>query len=57
MRAAGETLPKTRVRPLEKVQNICLRRITGGYRRTPRVALEKEAYVIPLDLYIDARTN
>jgi len=56
-REAGEKLPKARISPLEKVQNICLRRITGGYRRTPRAALEKEAHVMPLDLYVDARTN
>jgi len=34
--------------------NKCLRSITGGYKRTPTVALEREAYVPPLDLYTEA---
>jgi hypothetical protein len=33
------------------VQNQCLRRITGGYKRTPIAALEREASVPPLSLY------
>ena len=35
-------------------QNNCLRRITGGYKRTPRAALEREAAISPLDLYVKA---
>jgi hypothetical protein len=56
-RAAGKALPKGRIKPLEKIQNHCLRRITGGYKRTPRAALEKEAHVMPLDLYLDSITD
>ena len=39
---------------MEKIQNKCLRRITGGYKQTPRTALEREAKILPLDLYYDA---
>src|SRR6266480_4601184 len=30
---------KANLQQLEKIQNKCLRRITGGYKRTPRAAL------------------
>ena len=49
----GQLQPKSRIKPLEKIQNQCLRRITGAYKRTPRAALEREAAIPPLDLYID----
>src|SRR6266480_2176867 len=45
---------KANLQQLEKIQNKCLRRITGGYKRTPRAALEREAKILPLDLYCDA---
>src|SRR5947207_13263084 len=44
---------KANLQQLEKIQNKCLRRITGGYKRTPRAALEREAKILPLDLYCD----
>ena len=44
---------RANVQQLEKVQNRCLRRVTGGYKRTPRAALGREAHVPPLDLYSD----
>jgi hypothetical protein len=50
IRIANGTLPKSRIDPIAKVQNKCLRRITGGYKRTPRAALEREACVPPLDI-------
>jgi hypothetical protein len=45
---------KANLQQLEKVQNKCLRRVTGGYKRTPKAALEREARIQPLDLYSDA---
>ncbi len=45
---------KANLKQLENIQNKCLRRITGGYKRTPRAALEREAKIMPLDLYCDA---
>ncbi len=47
---------KANLKQLEGIQNKCLRRITGGYKRTPRAALEREAKILPLDLYCDALT-
>ena len=43
--------------PLEKIQNQCLRRITGGYKRTPIAALERETQVMPLRIYTDLITR
>lgn len=45
-------LPITSLAPLQRVQNECLQRITGAYRRTPQAALEREAAIMPLDLYL-----
>ena len=50
---SGNFLAKGSLAPLVKLQNQCLRRITGAYKRTPSAALEREAAVPPLDLYID----
>ena len=55
--AMGETEkgpPKSLLKPLQKVQTACLRSITGGYKRTATVLLEKEANIPPLQLYIEA---
>jgi len=51
---AGKVIPAGRLKPLKAIQNKCLRRITGGYKRTPVAALEREAGVPPLDLYTEA---
>ena len=53
MREGGELVAPSKIKPLKEVQNKCLRRATGGYKRTPTAALEKETGVPPLDLYID----
>jgi hypothetical protein len=50
----GEGVAAGRLQPLKEIQNKCLRRVTGGYKRTPIAALEREADVSPLDLYADA---
>ena len=52
LRGAGDSLAKVTFKPLEKVQNNCLRRITGAYKRTPRAVLERETQIPPIDLYI-----
>jgi hypothetical protein len=49
----GKAVKASVMRPLRMVQNKCLRRITGGYKRTPTAALEREADIQPLDLYIE----
>ena len=50
---SSKVLPKSALIPLAKLQNKCLYRTTGAYRRTPRAILEREAAVLPLDIYIN----
>ena len=38
---------------LSKIQNKYLYRVTGGYKRTPRAALERETQIMPIDLYTE----
>ena len=38
---------------LNVIQNKCLRRATGEYKRTSRAALERETQIIPINLYIE----
>jgi hypothetical protein len=45
---------KANLKQLETIQNKCLKRVTGGYKRTPTAALEREAQIQPLDIYCDA---
>ena len=40
---------------LGKIQNKCLRTVTGAYKATPTRTLEVEAYVPPMDLFLDSR--
>jgi hypothetical protein len=49
----GEIAKKNTLHPLKVVQNKCLRRVMGAYKRTPTALLEREAQVMPVDLYID----
>ena len=53
MRGDGRPLALTTIAPLHKVQNECLRRIAGAYRRTPRAALEREIRVMPINLHME----
>jgi Reverse transcriptase (RNA-dependent DNA polymerase)/Endonuclease-reverse transcriptase len=50
-------IARAKLSPLEKVQTSCLRRITGGYKRTPVAALEREVRLPPLPLYVEATTS
>lgn len=52
--SAGDSQPKSMLTKLELVQNRALRLITGGYRRTARATLEREAGVPPLPLAVQA---
>jgi len=54
-RPDGAPLSQSLIKDLQKVQNQCLRRITGGYKRTPIAALERETGVPPVDLYLTER--
>jgi hypothetical protein len=53
VRHDGEPAANTLLDTVRKTQNQCLRRVTGGYKRTPIAALEKETGVLLVDLYID----
>jgi hypothetical protein len=51
MHPDGKPLVKTTMAPIHLTQNACLRKITGGYKRTLRAALERESDIMPIDLY------
>ena len=52
MRNDEKPIAKATIAPLRKVQNEYLRKVTGAYKRTPRAALEREASIIPINIYI-----
>ncbi|TQS37674.1 hypothetical protein Golomagni_01839 [Golovinomyces magnicellulatus] len=47
----GHPLAKYLIEKTEKVQNGCLRKITGAQKRTPRVILQRENNIQSLELY------
>ena len=49
----SKVLLKSALIPLAKLQNKCLYRTTGAYRRTLQAILEHKAAVLLLDIYID----
>jgi hypothetical protein len=49
----GKAVKASVMQPMKMVQNKCLRRITGGYKRTPMAALEREADIQFPDLYME----
>ena len=51
----GASSPKGPVKSLAKAQNRSLRIVVGAYKRTPTRCLETEAWVPPLDLYLNKR--
>jgi hypothetical protein len=53
VRDNGEPAAASKLKPLAIVQNRCLRRILGAYKRSPTAALEREAATPPIDLHID----
>ena len=53
VRDNGGAPAKNLLKPLQKIQNQCLRRITGAYRRTLTAAMEKEAAIPPIQLHIE----
>lgn len=53
IRSDGEPPPKNLLKPIKKVQNQCLRRIAGAYRRTPAEAIERELAIPLIPLYTD----
>jgi hypothetical protein len=51
IRPDGKPLAKIIIASIHITQNVCLRKITGGYKRTSRAALKRETNVMPIDLY------
>ena len=49
----GKVLLKNALVPLAKLQNKCLYRTTGAYRRIPQAILKYKAEVLLLDIYIN----
>jgi hypothetical protein len=49
---SNATPGKSSVKALRNVQNKCLRRTLGAYKRTPIVAMEREAAIAPLDIQL-----
>ena len=48
----GKGLPQKRIKPLETLQNKCIRLISRAYRRAPIAGLEKETETPPIRLYL-----
>jgi Reverse transcriptase (RNA-dependent DNA polymerase) len=48
----GGPPPASHLQPLVRLQNKCLRRVTGAYKRAPVKTLEKDAAVEPLPLHM-----
>jgi hypothetical protein len=53
MRHNGGPQTKSLLKPIQRVQNQCLRKIAGAYKRTPIAALERECAIPPVPLYIE----
>jgi len=53
VRDDGGAPAKSLLEPLQKVQNQCLRRITGAYHRILIAAMEKEAAIPLIQFYIE----
>lgn len=48
-------IPERVVQPLRKIQNRCLRTITGAYKSTSQKALEHETATLPMEIYLKYR--
>jgi hypothetical protein len=55
-RPGQEVSMTNKLKPLATIQNKCLRKVMGAYKRTPVAAIEREAEVPPLDLHIKSQT-
>ena len=53
---SGQGLPESTLKPLQTLQNKCVRLIAGAYKRTPTAALQKETEIPPLSIYLQALT-
>ena len=53
MRDNGTPPAASLIRPLKCLQNRCLRKVMGAYKRTPTAALERESNILPVDLHME----
>jgi len=53
MRDDGAPPAVSLIRPLMCLQNRCLRKVMGAYKRTSTAALERESNVPPVDLHME----
>lgn len=53
LRDDGALLAASLLKPLKCIQNRCLCRVMGAYKRTPIAALEQESGVQPMDLHME----
>ena len=56
-RSGDEIASQRKLQPLAVVQNKCIRKVMGAYKRTPVAAVEREAEVPPLDLYVKSQNT
>ena len=48
-------ISKNRAKALNDVQTECLRKVTGAFKATAAAVVETEAYVSPLDTWLNRR--
>ena len=48
-------IPKSRAKTLGDIQTECLRKVTGAFKATAATTLEIEAYVSPLNVWLNKR--
>ena len=53
LRDSGEPPATSLLKPLKSLQNRCLWKVMGPYKRTPTAALERESNVQPMDLHME----
>src|SRR5438270_10415222 len=56
-RSKDKIASQRKLQPLAVVQNKYIRKVIGAYKRTPVAAVEREAEVPPLDLYIKSQNT
>ena len=55
VQADGSMITSSKTTQLKIIQNKCLRKIMGVYKRTPIAALKRESEIPPIDLYMETQ--
>lgn len=53
----GSPISAARTTALKVVQNRCIRKVMGAYKRTPTAALERESAIPPIDLFLQSQAT